>query len=499
MMQVSEDSGAVAGKKRPQVRPRLHPCARKFLDNRDLVLSLVKKHGSPLNIVFPQNLESNVRDLESVYKKHKLRGRIYYVTKPCKSRALMSKAREYDIGIDVSSFGSLQEALRLGWAAGHIVANGPKNNAYLEFAVKSNVLINADNIDELKKIADLSRSGGFKTRVGIRLCDFKSSATNFTPHDNTFGIRLKHLDWLLDFLLKNKDAVEFHGFSFHIAGNSDEQKIIAIENTIQASFTAIKRGLKPRSINIGGGFPIMYADICQEWHDYQENLKQSVVQGQGTGIWNNGGLGYKVQNGVLAGSPVYIDHAPFRAKGEALDFLLSARLPLFANAKVSDVLRDSLLELDIEPGKAMLDQCGLTLGSVMFNKETSFGENLVGLDMNRTNIQAAEQKILTSPIVVYQDSSLNEKIDDGVFYMGNLCLSYDLLQYNKTYPDFLPREGDVVAFPNTAAYAMDFAESESLMQPLAKKIAVTTDGKEWLCSPDEDYKPILKQEAAYAC
>lgn len=82
--------------------------------------------------------------------------------------------------------------------------------------------------------------------------------------------------------------------------------------------------------------------------------------------------------------------------------------------------------------------------------------------------------------------------------MGNLCLSYDILQYNKTYPEFLPEEGDVVAFPNTAAYAMDFSESESLMQPLARKIVVLQDGNNWQYFPDEQDASI-NREVSYAC
>lgn len=473
----------------PSVRPRIHARAKDFLKNKDLIFSLIEQYGSPLNIVFPQNLDDNIRDFEAVYAKHRLKGRKYYVTKPCKARSLMREAKQYDLGIDVSSSGSLNEALRLEWEASRIVANGPKNAQYLKKAVESGVLINADNIEELKSIADLSRASGVKTKVGVRLCDFHSASASFTPHDNTFGIRLKHLDWVLPFLSENKACLEFQGFSFHIAGDNTELKSVAIENTLTATFTAIKRGLSPKSINIGGGFPIMYADICQEWHGYVEHLKSTMLNQSSSEIWDGGTLGYRLQNGVLAGGPSLIDHAPFRAKGESLDHLVSQRLPSFGNAVIADVVRDSLLGLDIEAGKAMLDQCGLTLGQVMFTKESSFGETLVGLDMNRTNIQAAEQKILTSPIVIYQDEEKNDLCDNGVLYMGNLCLSYDLLQYNKTYPDYIPRAGDAVAFMNTAAYAMDFSESESLMQPLAKKVAVVTDGQTWKYFLDEEYQP----------
>jgi hypothetical protein len=38
---------------------------------------------------------------------------------------------------------------------------------------------------------------------------------------------------------------------------------------------------------------------------------------------------------------------------------------------------------------------------------------------------------------------------------------------------------------------MDFTESEILMQPLAKKIAVTNLNDTWVCTPDEDYRSAV--------
>jgi len=473
---------------KPRVTPRLHPLVRDCLDQKDFLFDLVDRFGSPLNIVFPQVLDGNVAGFQDIYKKYRLRGRIYYVTKPCKSLALMAQAKNHEIGIDVSSPASLRQALGQGWNAGRIIANGPKNADYIQTAMQNGVLLAVDNFDELQKIVSLHKTLSLpsRTQISIRLCGFESARVSFTPHDNSFGIHLKHLGPILDYLLEHKSILDFQGFSFHIAGQNDEQRLVAIENTLMATFESVKRGLSPKGINIGGGFPIMYADSCAQWHAYVEILKQSVLNKTASQTWNNTGLGYRLQNGVLAGGAMFTDHAPVRAKGEALEYLLTATLPAF-KATFAEVLRDSLLELSIEPGKAMLDQCGITLGRVNFTKESSWGETLVGLDMNRSNIQSMDQKMLTDPIVLYRDPSKNRPHRDGVYYMGNLCLAYDMIQYNKTYPPLLPREGDVVAFANSAAYLMDFVESESLMQPLARKVAVVRNDGLWNAIPDAEY------------
>ncbi len=473
--------------------PRIHPLIREFLLEEEFIFDLVDRYESPLNLIFPQNLGENIEDFRSVYKKHRLKGRIYYVTKPCKSTALLREAKNHDVGIDVSSTNSLKMAIKNRWPSELIVANGPKNTNYLSLCIQSGVLINADSFDELEHIIELQmKYPGQVVNLGVRLCGFHSPHVSFTSHDATFGIHIKHLERITDFLIQHKSVLNFKGFSFHIATVQDDMRLVAIENVLSATLKVMKKGLRPRSINIGGGYPIMYADSCAEWKDYTTSLKKSVLGTVEPQTWNRTGLGYRAENGVLSGGPMFIDHAPFRAKGEMLDFLLSSPLPEFGGRIFSDILRDSLIELHVEPGKAMVDQCGITLGKVTFTKESALGETLIGLDMNRTNIQSTEQKLLTDPIVLYRNANTNPAHQDGVFYMGNLCLAYDMIQYNKTYPKNLPKRGDIIVFANTAAYLMDFVESESLMQPIAKKVVITKRLNKWIAVEDQDYKELAQ-------
>jgi diaminopimelate decarboxylase len=48
----------------------------------------------------------------------------------------------------------------------------------------------------------------------------------------------------------------------------------------------------------------------------------------------------------------------------------------------------------------------------------------------------------------------------------------------------------VVAFINTAPYMMDFTESETLMQPIAEKVAVWKEGNKFKWAMDRKYLPV---------
>ena len=474
-----------------RLRPLIAENVKDFLNQTDLVHQLVTGFGSPLNIVFPDNIEPNLKSFQDAYKKHSLKGKIYFTSKPCKSKALVRKASLYDVGVDVSSSGSLDHVLSAGFSPNRIEATGPKNIDYILKCLQLDILINVDSVSELQSIQKLRLKLGItrKARVMIRLTGFSSPRMHFTPQDGTFGTHIRDIPEVINWLVQNQDDIDFKGFSFHITDINEQQKLVAIENALQLTFEAIKKGLQPKGIDIGGGYPIQYAQDANEYDDYIEQIKKSVLGKVESQIWNNGGLGYKDNIGVVVGGGLFMNHTPAHSRGDKLDHILTQRSPAFGNVSYADIIRDNLLELYIEPGRAVLDQCGITLSRVAYTKESTNGELLVGLEMNRSNIHSLNIKNLCEPILIphHHQNKANMR---GLYYVGNLCLSYDILQYNKVYPDILPEAGDVVAFINTAPYMMDFTESETLMHPVANKVAVWKEGKDFRWSADERFIPI---------
>src|SRR5690606_17903843 len=60
-----------------------------------------------------------------------------------------------------------------------------------------------------------------------------------------------------------------------------------------------------------------------------------------------------------------------------------------------------------------------------------------------------------------------------VYFAGRLCLERDLITTRVVMLPWLPRPGDRVVFPNTAAYHMDLSAATASMRPAAAKVAVT--------------------------
>lgn len=221
------------------LRPRIHPVIQDFLAQPKLLHSLCDGFGSPLNVMFPENIDDNIRSFEAAYKKNHMRGRIYFTSKPCKSQALVRRASISSIGIDVSSPQSLKHVMSCGFSPDRIEATGPKNAEYILTCLQMDVLLNADSMAELLLIHELRRKLGLsrKARVMVRLSGFESPRMRFTPQDGTFGIHIRDIPAAISWLVQNRDDINFHGFSFYISGAGIEQRTVAIENQLQLTFS----------------------------------------------------------------------------------------------------------------------------------------------------------------------------------------------------------------------------------------------------------------------
>lgn len=472
-----------------KLTPKVHKHVREYLSEKSRVQELTDGLGSPLNIVFPQLTSDNAKAFLEVFNKHKLKGRVFYAHKPNKSQAIVRQLALENVGIDVASHGELLSALQAGFVGERIEATGPKNEKFIRLALQHGVVIAVDSMDELSLISKvLSQLKLSEARVLLRVSGFTSTHTKVHGRDTRFGINLKDLDSTYQWLRDHKE-IKLIGLSFHLNAANATEKIIAIENTLNALVKASSYGLSPSIINIGGGFHISYLESAEEWDQYISALKQSVLEGTESLSWDQSGLGYRNENGTLGGSAQFADSFISQTAHEEFEKILESPLPSFDDATLKQVLDELLFELWIEPGRAILDQTGMTVARVLSVKQSVKDETVVALDMNRSNLNSQDLMVLADPTILYQHQKENPE-GVGVFFAGNLCLKSDLLTRHKTYLDKLPEPGDLVIFHNTAAYMMDFAESHTLQQSIAKKVAITRTDESFSWCLDDNYEPL---------
>ena len=90
-----------------------------------------------------------------------------------------------------------------------------------------------------------------------------------------------------------------------------------------------------------------------------------------------------------------------------------------------------------------------------------------------------EQELFVDPIIISKNQEI--KTNKWVFFTWNLCLESDFIYRHKSFLWVIPQVWDLIIFPNTWWYFMDFYENSAIWQDRAKKIVI-----------DDNYETILE-------
>ncbi|MFG3497139.1 Y4yA family PLP-dependent enzyme [Streptomyces sp. NPDC047928] len=485
--------------------PRLESRLAALLDSPDspaFLHPLVAALGSPLNIVLPDQIAENVRRFQDVYARHRLTGQISFAHKANRSSALVRRLAATGAGVDVASLGELQHALGSGFTPDRIVATGPKDPRFLWLAARSGVTVGVDSPGELTALAALvERFGLPRARIMPRLSEFTAPGTTVLARRSRFGTPVPEVAALLDLAEKHRDSVELTGVSYHLDTVALAEKAVALEGCLKVLDECRRRGLRPRAVDIGGGFGVDYLADGSQWERYTSELTQALLGRRPPLTWRDHGYGLRGENGTLRGSlGVYPGHRPV-AGPRYLDELLTQPAPSLGRP-LATLLLENLYDLHTEPGRALADQCGATLAEVLEVRRSADGDLLVRLAANARDVGLEDHGLLVDPVLVPRPEHGKENGGEpapggergpaGVYLLGNLCLEADLISRRKVFLPSTPRPGDLLAFANTAGYFMDFTADHALYQPVARKVAVYEDdggGRRWCL--DEEYWPHL--------
>ncbi len=458
--------------------PRNHPLVRSFLARADLVAGLLTRHGSPLNVVFPEVFAENVASFRQVLQASGLAHRICYAHKANQARAFTAAAVDEGISIDVASPGELASALRAGFPPGRVEATGPKGRGFLGALAGSGVSINADNLWELTEIIRLARGrAGERVPVLVRVCGFGGARGRAPGRVSRFGIPVDGFAAATSLLREAPDVVDFRGLSFHLDSSEIREKVQAVEDCLELFEWCWTAGLAPRVLDIGGGFRQAFTDDPAAFETYAQAVKLGLA-GRGPSLtWDGNTLGYRYEDGEIRGVPVFHKYANATPGSAFLREFLDSPLAGQGGRTVARVLRENMIELWLEPGKSLVDHAGLTLATVEFVKQAPGGSLLVNLDISRDKICPADQEVMLDPVVIYRSAPpACDAQQTGVFFAGNLCLERDMIFNHLTFLDRVPGPGDIVAFVNTAGYQMDLSASGALMQRQPGKAVVRGTG-----------------------
>ncbi|MFC0674614.1 alanine racemase [Brachybacterium hainanense] len=445
----------------PPLTARTETWMEDLLSDPAQAAALIREHGSPVNVLDLSPLRRNVDELVTAAASEGVDLQVFVARKANKALTVVEEALACGAGVDVASPAELEQSLRAG-APGHrvIVTAATKSDALLARAAASGAAVSLDNLDETAALARICAETGAEAEVALRIA---SADPRIPP--TRFGLRpevwLEHLDEL-------PARLRIGGVHFHLNGYSAAERSVVLAEACRLVDALRAAGHPVHYVDMGGGIPMRYLEDAAQWRTFWEALAAARSDEV---TWRGDALGL-VDPARDRPSPAVYPFWQEAVRGSWIREVLTAQVEGTTPARL---LVERGLELRCEPGRSVLDGCGLTLAEVAFRKESSDGRPLVGLHMNRTQLRSTSADVLLDPRWLRPPSAGEPGPATDAFLVGAYCIEEELILRRRLRLPQGAARGDVVAFVNTAGYLMHILESASHQLPLAATV-VRRDG-----------------------
>ena len=365
------------------------------------VKSLITQFGSPLYVISEKQIRRNFQNAVRIFRTRYPKVQFAWSYKTNYLSAVCNIFHQEGSWAEVVSGFEYKKAIGNGVPANKIIFNGPaKSEEEIITAARNNSLLHIDHLEELFSLIDLSEKHSLKPRVAIRV----NMDAGIYPKWDRFGFNFENGQaWNAIVRIMNDKNIELTGLHCHIGTFilSPAAYSIAATKLCELAFSIkTKYGKVIQYLDMGGGFPSV------------NTLKGSYLPGS--------------------------DTVP--------------SIDQFADA-ITDVIlgfgfkQEDMPLLVLETGRALIDDAGYLLGTVLASKRLSDGRRATILDFGVNTLFTSfwyDHKI--SPA-----QEFGEYTEDMVLY-GPLCMNIDILRESVNMP--LLEKGDQVVVHKVGAYNM---------------------------------------------
>lgn len=403
------------------------------------VKEMIEENGSPLFVISENTLRKTYREAKRSFETRYPRVQFAWSYKTNYLNAVCNVFHQEGAWAEVVSGFEYEKALALGVEGKHIIFNGPgKTREELLRAIDNNSLIHIDHFDEMYTLTEIADETGKRPKVAIRV----NMDVGVYPMWDRFGFNYESGEaWDALNRIMTGGKLELAGLHTHIGTymlTAGAYRLAAAKLAELASGLVGKYGHVISYIDIGGGFAS------------KNTLKGAYYSGTDT-------------------APGFDEYA------EAISSALSN----------SAIKPENMPLLILETGRALVDDAGYLLGTVIANKRLSDGRRATILDVG-VNL------LFTS---FWYDHQLNpaqpmsEHTEETTIY-GPLCMNIDIIKEAAVMP--LLKKGDNIVISRVGAYNMTQWMQFIAMRP--RVVMTGSDNKVHLIREAEKLETITSLE-----
>jgi diaminopimelate decarboxylase len=451
---------------------RLQPWQVAVLREPARLAAWVDTYGSPTNLHHLPTFVANVAALTDAAATRDVELEVLFARKADKALAYVSAACDLGIGVDTASEVELTESLEHGCDPELVVTTAAiKTDRLLRAALDAGATIVLDNDDELARVEALAHATGRAAVVVPRFGGFTHLGAVLPTR---FGFDLEDAAEVISRLT----AASQHGWlrvvgvHCHLDGYDVGHRVSAVAQLLPIVDRLRDEGHAVAHVDIGGGLPVRYVDDGRQWEAFQDALHDALLGRRPPITWRNDAYSLFAHDGQVHGTLGLYPWHQTPSAAAWLDLLLDAEVD--GPDTVAAALRRRRLALRCEPGRSLVDGCGLTVARVEHRKQHRDGTWSIGLAMNRTQCASGKPDHAVDPLLVPIGEGERSAPGEG-WLTGAYCTESEVLTRRRLrFPSGVAR-GDLVVFPNTAGYLMHFVESRSHRFPLARNLVVADD------------------------
>ncbi len=362
---------------------------------------LLETYGSPLYVISERTIRETFSEAKRAFQTRYPKVQFAWSYKTNYLDAVCKIFHQEGSWAEVVSGFEYEKALRNGVDGKQIIFNGPSKSVEdLEKAIKNDSLIHVDHFDELYTIFELAEKSENKPKIAIRV----NMNTGIYPMWDRFGFNYENGEaWnaINRIMLNNK--IELVGLHTHIGTYIMVSSAYAVA---VAKLADLALGLEQKFkhyikyIDLGGGFAS------------KNTLKGAYLQGTDT-------------------CPSFDEYAQ-----ATTDALINAGLNV-----------EHLPMLILESGRALIDDSGYLLGTVLANKRLADGRKAmiidIGLNLLFTSLWYDHKIEPAQPF--------SQQTEETTIY-GPLCMNIDVIRESVKFP--ILKKGDNVVISRIGAYNM---------------------------------------------
>lgn len=403
------------------------------------VSDLMEKYGSPLFVFSEKTIRETIAEAKRAFETRYPKVQFAWSYKTNYLDAICSIFHDEGSWAEVVSGYEFEKALNLGVSGSKILFNGPKKSKEdLTLAINNNACIHIDHFDELYLLIETARELDKKARVAIRI----NMDTGIEPKWDRFGFNYENGEaWNAINRIMLSEELDLIGLHTHIGTYIMSPSAYAVaaqklSHLIMATYRKFDRWIK--YLDLGGGFAS------------KNTLKGAYMPGSET-------------------CPSFDEYA------EAIsNAIISSEIP-----------HDKLPVLFLESGRALIDDAGYCLTTVLANKRSSVGRRTIIID---AGVNILFTSFWYNLAICPSTNSL--KYNEETTIYGPLCMNIDVIRDAVNFPQV--NVGDQLVIERVGAYNVTQWMQFITFRP--NVVLIDMDGKTHIIRKKEELKSITGSE-----